>query len=119
MRTFACILIAILVNIAKADVTFCGEIQGVIHLHHNVNSNLAQSIAFLNHSTYANLKKVKINRTVNNTVSTNFTVNVERIVLNNFKDDVKLQDHDIIHIPSTVMPLRKSVKQLLENKKRY
>jgi hypothetical protein len=41
--------------LSSGKIAFCGEVQGVVHLQHGVNSNLASAVLFLKPSIYANL----------------------------------------------------------------
>ncbi|MCX8155346.1 MAG: hypothetical protein N3J91_02635 [Verrucomicrobiae bacterium] len=94
---------------AKGTVTFCGEAQGVVYLERQLNTHLAQAIYFLGPSRFANLQKVRVSRTLANGATEQFTVDVEHIMADGFKNDLPLQDGDIVSVPASSWPGRRPV----------
>lgn len=92
---------------AKGTVTFCGEAQGVVYLERQINTHLAQAIYFLGPSRFANLQKVRVSRTLANGAAEQFTVDVERIMADGFKNDIPLQEGDIVSVPASSWPGRR------------
>lgn len=94
---------------AKGSVTVCGEAQGVVFLERQINTHLAQTVYFLGPSRFANLQKVRVSRTLANGATEHFTVDVARIVADGFKNDIPLQDGDIVSVPASSWPGRRPV----------
>lgn len=93
----------------KGTVTFCGEAQGIVYLERQINTHLAQAVYFLGPSRFANLQKVRVSRTLANGTVERFTVDVERIMADGFKNDIQLQDGDIVSVPASTWPGRRPV----------